>query len=73
MVEKMRDFLNSEKVYVRVGLEGENDPVRRREICWNARQRALGAVTFALRCGLDVGEAEAMFDQFCDWLKEVKK
>ena len=72
MKEKLADFLESEKVYVKVGLDKEDDPECRNDICWNARQRALGAVEFAQLCGLDYDTAEEMFYQYCNELEVME-
>lgn len=72
MKEKFAEFLETEKVYVKVGLDKEDDPKRRNEICWNARQRALGAVDLAQLCGLDYETAEKMFYQYCNELEAME-
>ena len=72
MKEKLADFLETEKVYVKVGLDKEDDPECRNDICWNARQRALGAVEFAQLCGLDYNTAEEMFYQYCNELEVME-
>ena len=72
MKEKLADFLETEKVYVKVGLDKEDDPKRRNDICWYARQRALGAVDMAQMCGLDYDTAEKMFYGYCDELERME-
>ena len=72
MKEKLADFLETEKVYVKVGLDKEDDPECRNDICWNARQKALGAVEFAQLCGLDYDTAEEMFYQYCNELEVME-
>ena len=72
MKEKLADFLETEKVYVKVGLDKEDDPECRNDICWDARQRALGAVEFAQLCGLDYDTAEEMFYQYCNELEVME-
>ena len=72
MKEKLEQFLNSEKTYLKVGLLHENDSKRRNEICWYARQRALGAVDMAQMCGLDYETAEKMYYRYCNELEEME-
>lgn len=73
MKDTLKHFFEVDKVYVRVGLEHETDPKRRREIGWNARQRALGAVDIAQLCGLSFDVAEAMFNDHCAELERMEE
>lgn len=72
MKEKLAKFFETDKTYVRVGLDKEDDPKRRNEICWYARQRALGAVDLAQLCGLDCETAKEMFYQYCYELEAME-
>lgn len=72
MVDKLAQFFNTEKTYVRVGLLHEDDLKRRNEICWYARQRAIGAIDMAQLCGLDYATAEKMFYEYCDELEAME-
>ena len=72
MKEKLKKFFEIESHYVKVGLDHENDSKRRNEICWYARQRALGAVDIAQMCGLDYDTAEKMFYGYCDELERME-
>ena len=72
MKEKLKQFFETEFHYVQVGLENEDDTKRRNEICWYARQRALGAIDMAQLCGVDYLEAEAMFNEYCHKLEVVE-
>ena len=71
MKEKLKQFFETEMHYVKVGLENENDRKRRNDICWYARQRALGATDMALMCRMDFDTVEKMFDEYCDKLEEM--
>ena len=72
MKEKLKQFFETEFHYVQVGLDREDDTKRRNDICWYARQRALGAVSMAQMCGMDYEEAEKMFYEYCDILEVAK-
>jgi hypothetical protein len=72
MKEKLEKFLDTDFFYVNKGLEDEDDPKRRNDICWYARQRALGACEFANSLGLDFAEASAVFYKHCDRLEEAE-
>lgn len=69
MKEKLAEFLETDFHYVQIGLDKEDDLKRRNDICWYARQRALGAMDFAQMCGLDYLEAEEMFNEYCHKLE----
>lgn len=72
MKEKLKQFFETEMHYVKVGLEGETDLGQRNNICWYARQRALGAVDMAQLCGMDFNTAEKMFGEYCNKLEEME-
>lgn len=72
MKEKLKQFFETEKTYVKVGLEYEDDTKRRNDICWYARQRALGAVDMAQMCGLDYDTAEKMLYGYYDELERME-
>ena len=72
MKEKLMQFLDTDFFYVKKGLEDEKDPKRRNDICWYARQRALGACEFASYLGLDSAEMSAAFYHYCDKLEEAE-
>ena len=69
MKEKLKQYFDTDFHYVKVGLENEDSPLRRNEICWYARQRALGAIDVAQLCGLDYETALAMFNEYCHRLE----
>ena len=69
MKEKLKLFFETEFHYVQVGLDREDDIKRRNDICWYARQRALGAINIAQLCGLDYETAEKMFNEYCQKLE----
>ncbi len=72
MKEKLKQFFETEKTYVKVGLLHADDAKRRNEICWYARQRALGAIDMAQMCGLPYEDAEQMFNEYCWRLEGLK-
>lgn len=72
MKEKAKQFFETEKTYVKVGLLHEKDVKQRDEICLYARQRAMGAMNMAEMCGLDYDTAKKMFYDYCDELEEMK-
>ena len=72
MKEKLKQYLETEKIYVRAGLLHKDDTEQKNKICWYAIQRALGAVDMAQLCGLDSVTAEKMFFNYCDELKGMK-
>ena len=72
MKEKLNQFFETEKTYVKVGLEHEDDTERRNEIYWYALQRALGAIDMAQMCGLDHDTAEKMFYKYRDELERME-
>ena len=72
MKEKLKEYFERELTYTRVGLLHEDDLKRRNEICWYARQRALGAIDMAQMCGLDYDTAEKMFYKHCDELEVME-
>ena len=69
MKDKLEQFFKTDFYYVKVGLDREDDPIRRNEICWYARQRALGASDLAQLCGLDYETAQMMFGEYCHKLE----
>ena len=69
MLNKLKQFFDDDFKYVEKGLEDEQDTQYRNDICWNARQRALGAMLMAKRCGLDSTMAEQLFDDYCNKLE----
>ena len=69
MKDKLKQYFDTDFHYVKVGLEHEDDTKRRNEICWYARQRALGAIDMAQLCGMDFDTAEKMFYEYCDKLE----
>lgn len=69
MKEKLKQFFETDFHYVKIGLDREDDAIRRNEICWYARQRALGAIDMAQLCGLDYETAEMMFNEYCHKLE----
>lgn len=72
MKEKLKQFFDTEKTYVKIGLLHEDNVKRRNEICWYARQRALGAIDMAQMCGLDYDTAEKMFYNYCNELERME-
>lgn len=63
MKEKLKAYYEQELTYTRVGLNHEDDLIRRSDITWYAVQRCLGAVQFAQMCGLRYADAEPMFEE----------
>lgn len=72
MIEKLKEYLETELHYTRVGLDKEDDLIRRDDICWYARQRGLGATQFANSLGVPYNEVEAVFNWYCERLEEMK-
>ena len=72
MEKKLKEYLETELHYTRVGIMKENDVFRLDDICWYARQRGLGATQFANSLGLDYGKAEAVFDWYQGEIEEMK-
>lgn len=72
MIEKLKEYLETELHYTKVGLDREDDLIRRDDICWYARQRGLGATQFANTLGASYNEVEAVFDWYCERLEEMK-
>ena len=72
MKEKLRQYFETEKVYIKAGLLRENDAEQKKKISWYAIQRALGAIDMAQLCGLDYNTAEKMFFDYCDELKSME-
>ena len=71
--KELEKYFETDLVYVRVGLDKETDAKRRGDICWYARQRALGAVQLAQLCGLPYEDAEQMFNEYCWRLEGLEK
>ena len=71
--KELEKYFETDLVYVRVGLDKETDTKRRGDICWYARQRALGAVQLAQLCGLPYEDAEQMFNEYCWRLEGLEK
>ena len=72
MKEKLKEFFETELVYAKMGFDQTKNPKHRNDICWNARQRGLGAVDLAQLCGLDYETAEKMFYQYCNELEAME-
>ena len=72
MEEKLKQFFETEKTYVKASLLHEDDVEYRNKICLCARQRALGAVDMAQMCGLDYDTAKKMFYSYCDELERME-
>ena len=72
MEEKLKQFFETEKTYVKVSLLHEDDVEYRNKICLYARQRALGAVDMAQMFGLDYDIAKKMFYIYCDELERME-
>lgn len=72
MEEKLKQFFETEKIYVKVSLLHEDDVEYRNKICLYARQRAMGAVDMAQMCGLDYDTAKKMFYIYCDELERME-
>ena len=71
MEKNLTEFFETEMAYVKVGLAGEDDLIQRNNICWYARQRALGAIYMAQICGLDYQTTEAMFYAYVEQLDQL--
>lgn len=72
MIEKLKEFLEIELHYTKVGLDKEDDFIRRADICWYARQRGFGAAQFANVLGAPYNEVEAVFEWYCERLEEME-
>ena len=72
MIEKLKEYLETELHYTKVGLDKEDDLIRRDDICWYARQRGLGATQFANALSAPYNEVEAVFNWYCERLEEMK-
>lgn len=71
--KELEKYFETDLVYVRVGLDKETNAKCRSDICWYARQRALGAVQLAQLCGLPYEDAEQMFNEYCWRLEGLEK
>lgn len=71
MMKELEKYFETDLVYVKVGLSKETDPKCRRDICWNAMQRALGAVQLAQMLGLSFNEAETMYENYKKTLEDL--
>lgn len=72
MIDKLKEYLETELRYTRVGLDKEDNIIRRDDIFWYARQRGLGATQFANALGAPYNEVEAVFNRYCERLEEMK-
>lgn len=72
MKEKLVEYLETELHYTKVGLEKEDDRIRRSDICWYAMQRGLGATQFAQMCGMAYSEVEPLFEDYKKKLEEMQ-
>ena len=72
MEKKLKEYLETELHYTKVGMDKETDLIRRDDICWYARQRGLGATQFANSLGLEFAKAEAIFDWYQSELEMMK-
>lgn len=72
MIKKLKEYLETELRYTKVGLDKEDNIIRRNDIFWYARQRGLGATQFANALGAPYNEVEAVFDWYCERLEEMK-
>ena len=63
IVELLEKFYETELFYLKVGLRGETDLLRRNYTCWYCIQRCLGATHLAEMCGADVKTVEGMFEK----------
>ena len=72
MKEKLRQYFETEKVYIKAGLRNEANIEQVNKICQYAMQRALGAIDIAQMCGLDYDTAEKMFYNYCHELERMK-
>ena len=70
MKEKLEQYFKTDFHYFEEGLKNEDDIRHRNDMCWYARQRALGAIDMAQLCGLDFATCEKMFDEYCKKLEE---
>lgn len=66
--EKLAQFFEEEKIFVEEILFFETDNERRNKVLMKSKQRAYGAVEFAMLCGLDTDTAEKMFYDYYDEL-----
>ena len=75
MKEKLAEYLKYEIVYLEKVLDGEEDIIERDNMCWYAKQRGLGACTFAMAIvsARERTEIEAMYEDYCWKLEEMEK
>ena len=72
MKKKLDECLKTDLFYVTTGLQDETDLKRRSDICWYAKQRALGMSHMAQHFGVKYEDAEALFNQHCRELEVLE-
>ena len=72
MKEKLKEYLQTELHYIKVGMAKEMSLVRIENIAWYGRQRGLGATQFANSLGMDFQEAEAIFEWYVNEIEVLK-
>lgn len=72
MIEKLKEYLETELYYTKVVLNKEDDFIRRDDICWYAVQRGLGAIQFAKTLGAPYNEVEAALEWYMERLEEME-
>lgn len=70
--KELENYFKTDLVYVRAGLDGEQDMKQRSDICWYAMQRALGAVQLAQMLGLPFNEVEPMYENYKMILEDLQ-
>lgn len=70
--KELEQYFKTDLIYVKAGLDDEDDTKRRSDICWYAMQRALGAVQLAQMCGLPFSEAEPMYENYKMILEDLQ-
>ena len=72
MKDKLKEYLQTELNYTKVGLQKEMSLIRIENIAWYARQRGLGATQFANALGMDYAEVEAIFEWYVNEIEVLK-
>ena len=72
MIEKLKEYLETELYYTKVRIDKEDDLIFRSNICWYAIQRGLGVAQFANALGAPYNEVEAVFEWYKQRLEEMQ-
>lgn len=72
MKNKLKNCLQTDLFYVNAGLTDETDLKRRSDVCWDARQRAVGMMDMAQHFGVSFEDAKQLFNQHCRELEALE-